>query len=87
VFWKSIGAHLSCRYDLKRSEGHLQVGCVGLQVIEGAGDGRLELRGVLAGWAVSRNLVEGAHGYESALAVLELEVEIARGTFWRQICR
>jgi hypothetical protein len=47
---------------LKWSEGSLQVGSVGLEVVESAGNAGLKLRWVLARWARGRDLVEGAHG-------------------------
>jgi len=52
-------SHLAGRDELQRPEGGLEVGGVGLEVVEGAGDALLELRGVLAAGAVGRDLVEG----------------------------
>jgi hypothetical protein len=56
-----VAAHLSCGNELKGSERDLQVGGVGLEVIERTGDAGLELGWVLTGWARGRDLVEGAH--------------------------
>lgn len=47
---------------MKGSESRLQVGGVGLEIVESASNAGLELRGVLARWAVGRDLVEGTHG-------------------------
>lgn len=44
--------------ELKGAESALEVGSVGLKVVEGASDGGLKLRGVLARGAVGRDLVE-----------------------------
>lgn len=52
-------AHLSCVRELKGSESGLQVGSVGLEVVQSASNAGLELRGILARRAVSRNLVAG----------------------------
>jgi hypothetical protein len=60
--WKQlIKAHLSCGNELKWSQCGLQVGGVGLEVIESASDAGLELGWLLARWARGRDLVEGAH--------------------------
>jgi len=60
--WKQlIKAHLSCGNELKGSQCGLQVGGVGLEVIESASDAGLELGWLLARWARGRDLVEGAH--------------------------
>ena len=54
-------AHLSCGNELKGSQCGLQVGGVGLEVVESASDAGLELGWLLARWARGRDLVEGAH--------------------------
>ena len=61
--WNRINskAHLSCGNDLKRSQCGLQVGGVGLEVIESASNAGLELGWLLARWARGRDLVEGTH--------------------------
>jgi hypothetical protein len=60
--WKQlIKAHLSCGNELKGSQCGLQVGGVGLEVIESASDAGLKLGWLLAGWACGRDLVEGTH--------------------------
>ena len=46
---------------MKRSKCDLEVGRVGLQVVERTGDAGLELGRVLARWARGRDLVEGTH--------------------------
>jgi hypothetical protein len=46
---------------LKGSQCGLQVGGVGLEVIESASDADLELGRVRARWARGRDLVEGTH--------------------------
>lgn len=56
-----LKAYLSCRNELKRSESSLEIGGVGLEVIESTGNAGLELRGILTGWARGRDLVEGTH--------------------------
>jgi hypothetical protein len=56
-------AHLSCARELQWSECSLQVGGVGLEVIESASNAGLELRRALAGRAVSRNFVESTHDF------------------------
>ena len=69
--WKQlIKAHLSCRNELKGSQCGLQVGGVGLEVIESASDAGLELGWLLTGWARGRDLVEGTH----FVVVVEREV-------------
>jgi hypothetical protein len=55
-------AHLFCGNDLKWSKCGLQVGGVRLEIVESPSNAGLELRWVLARWAVSRDLVEGTHG-------------------------
>lgn len=57
--WQSSNSHLLSVDELQRTQRRLEVGGVGLQVVEGRGDLGLELRGVLARRAVGRNLVEG----------------------------
>jgi hypothetical protein len=54
-------AHLSCVCELKGSECSLQVSGVGLEVVESASNVGLQLRRLLTGRAVRRNLVERAH--------------------------
>lgn len=51
-------SYLLGRDELQRSEGSLEVGGAGLEVVEGTSDAGLELRGVLAGGRVRRDLVE-----------------------------
>lgn len=63
---------------MKGSEGRLQVGGVGLEIVESASDAGLELGGVLARWARGRDLVEGAHDCWLTRGVLELEFEIVK---------
>ena len=46
---------------MKGSQSGLQVGGVGLEVIESASNAGLKLGWLLAGWARGRDLVEGAH--------------------------
>lgn len=57
----SESSHLSCVDELKRSESSLQVGSVGLEIVESASNAGLELRWVLAGGRVGGDLVEGGH--------------------------
>ncbi len=47
---------------MKRSQCGLQVGGVGLEVVESASDVGLELGWLLTRWARGRDLVEGTHG-------------------------
>lgn len=56
-------SHLTSRDELQRAQSDLEIGGVGLELVESASDGGLELRGVLAGRAVRRDLVElgGTH--------------------------
>lgn len=54
-------AYLLCGNELKRAEGSLQVGGVGLEIVESASDAGLELRWLLAGLAVGGDLVKGRH--------------------------
>ena len=54
-------AHLSCGNELKRSQCGLQVGGVGLEVVESASDAGLELGWVRARCARGRDLVECTH--------------------------
>lgn len=51
-------SYLAGRDELQRAESSLEVGSVGLKVVEGASDGGLKLRRVLARGAVGRDLVE-----------------------------
>lgn len=55
-------SHLACGHELKRAERDLEVGGVGLEVVESSRDAGLELGGALARRARGRDLVEGAHG-------------------------
>ncbi|KAL1843534.1 hypothetical protein VTJ49DRAFT_1127 [Mycothermus thermophilus] len=59
--WAS--SHLTGRDELQRPESRLEVGSVGLEVVEGAGNGLLDLGGVLAARAVGRDLVEGRRAH------------------------
>lgn len=52
-------SHLLSVDELQRTQRRLEVGGVGLQVMEGRGDLGLELRRVLARRAIGRDLVEG----------------------------
>ena len=52
-------SHLTGRDDLKRSEGDLEIGGVGLEVEESLSDAGLELGGVLPRGAVGSDLVKG----------------------------
>jgi len=52
-------SHLTGRDDLKRSEGDLEIGGVGLEVVESLSDAGLELGGVLPRGAVGSDLVKG----------------------------
>ena len=66
-------AYLSCVCELKGSESGLQVGGVGLKVIEGTGDARFQLRGILAGRRIGSYLVQCRHlefEFDSILDVL-----------------
>lgn len=51
-------SHLLCVDELQRAQRRLEVGGVGLEVVKSGGNLRLQLRGVLAGRAVGRDLVE-----------------------------
>lgn len=57
-FSQVVISYLLGRDELQRSEGSLEVGSAGLEVVEGTSDAGLELRGVLAGGRVRRDLVE-----------------------------
>lgn len=64
IYASCVGlAHLSCARELQWSECSLQVGGVGLEIIESASNAGLELRRALAGRAVSRNFVESTHDF------------------------
>lgn len=52
-------SHLLGIDELQRTQRRLEVGGVGLQVVEGRGDLGLKLRRVLARGAVGRDLVQG----------------------------
>lgn len=54
--------YLASRGELQWAESDLEVGCVGLEVEERSRNAGLKLRWALARWAVSRDLVHGAHG-------------------------
>jgi hypothetical protein len=56
-----LKAYLSRRNELKRSKSSLEIRSVSLEVVESTGNASLELRGILAGWARGRDLVEGTH--------------------------
>jgi hypothetical protein len=53
--------NLAGRHELERSQGNLEIGSVGLEIIESSRDAGLKLGWVLARWARGRDLVEGAH--------------------------
>jgi hypothetical protein len=55
-------AHLSCGNELKGSQCGLQIGGVGLEVVESTSDTGLKLGWLLAGRARGRDLIEGTHG-------------------------
>ncbi len=59
----SVYSHLTGRDELQRPEGDLEIGSVGLELVESSGNAALQLRRVLAGRAVRRDLVErrGTH--------------------------
>lgn len=54
-------SYLAGRDELQRTKGGLQVLCVALEVEESAGDRGLQLGGVLPGWRVGGDLVDGSH--------------------------
>lgn len=57
---KSPGhSHLTGRDDLQRPESGLEVGSVGLEIVESSGNLRLQLGGVLPRRAVGSDLVKG----------------------------
>ena len=58
----SSSSYLACGHELKRAERDLEVGRVGLEVVESSRDAGLQLGGALARGARGRDLVEGAHG-------------------------
>lgn len=63
-------SYLLGRDELQRSEGSLEVGSAGLEVVEGTSDAGLELRGVLAGGRVRRDLVElGLRHFDCGLTI------------------
>ena len=57
-------SHLSRRDELQRSEGDLEIGSVGLEIVQSTGDVLLQLGGVLPRRAVGGDLVQrrGRHG-------------------------
>lgn len=58
-----VSSHLSCVDELQRSEGDLQIGSVGLEIVQSTGDVLLQLGGVLPRRAVGGDLVQrGRHG-------------------------
>lgn len=73
-------AHLFSVDELKRAEGGLEVGGVGLEVAESAGDADLQLAGAGARRAVRRDLVKrGRHdcGFcADGLAVVLIRTEL-----------
>lgn len=63
-------SYLLGRDELQRSESSLEVGSAGLEVVEGTSDAGLELRGVLAGGRVRRDLVErGGRHFDCGLTI------------------
>lgn len=54
-------SYLASRDELQGAESDLQVGGVGLEVVESLSDVGLELRGVLPRGAVGGDLVKGGH--------------------------
>lgn len=56
-----VEAYLASRGELQWAERRLKIGGVGLEVVQSLGDRGLKLRWALARWAVSRDLVHGAH--------------------------
>ena len=60
---------------MKGSQCGLQVGGVGLEIIESASDAGLELGWLLARWARGRDLVEGTH---DCGVLVEREVQFVR---------
>lgn len=69
----SWSSHLAGRDDLQRSQGNLEVGSVGLEVVESLSNVLLELGGVLPRRAVGGDLVQGlgAHFVGGAQRVVE----------------
>lgn len=59
--WVCSCSHLAGRDDLQRAEGDLEVGRVGLELVEGLGNVLLQLGRALSRGAVGGDLVEGAH--------------------------
>lgn len=61
---QSMVSHLSCRDELQRPQGDLQIGSVGLEIVQSTGDALLQLGGVLPRRAVGCDLVRrGRHDY------------------------
>ena len=56
-------SHLSRRDELQRPEGDLEIGSVGLEIVQSTGNALLQLGGVLPRGAVGGDLVQGGrHG-------------------------
>ena len=55
----SGSSYLASRDELEGTKSSLEVGNVGLEIVECVGDTRLDLGRVLPRWAVGRNLVQG----------------------------
>lgn len=53
-----LSSYLACRHELQRPQSTAHVGDVGLELIEGGCDLRLDLGGFGPRWAVGRDLVE-----------------------------
>jgi len=71
----SAASYLTGRDELQRAESDLEVGSVGLEIVESASNAGLQLGGVLAGRAVHRDLVElgGTHvgGWVDCRSIVE----------------
>jgi len=61
TFCEELVAHLFCGNELKRSECGLEIRGVGLEIVKSTSNAGLKLRWLLAGFARSGDLVEGAH--------------------------
>lgn len=59
IFISFSSSHLAGGDELQRSQGNLEVGSVGLEIVESLSDVLLKLRGVLPRRAVGGDLVQG----------------------------
>lgn len=73
-------SYLASRLDLERSESRLEIGDVGLQLVESGCNAGLDLRGMSSRWAVGRDLVEGClrhlDGWSLVLSKVRLEDQL-----------